>query len=417
MGIFSKRLRKASFKGVSFEVDSATLTFGRRTVTHEYPQRDVPYVEDLGKATRTFSIQAFVIGDDYIARAKRLLKVLEESGPGDLIHPWLGKLKVHAIDTPSVTWNSNLGIATFSISFLEPGELVHPNTEKSWGTIIREEADKLYDDAIESFGLDFDINDLNGVITDIANGSYQDILGCLSDSKFSRVFDLGDNITELINTASSALEKKPTDFANELLNSIGIANTKTKIQNWSDALSSINDLFKDNRLFNNTNKLKNTSPYISNRELTTIKASAALEVLVRDISLANLAGASTLVATDLDSENSSSSFDNTKDVAKLLDLRNSTLESIEKEMLLLGYDEHIKYGRLETIYSAIYTDLTTRAINASRIISYSLNESVPACVLAYDLYEDATRDVEIVKRNDIANAMFLPLETLKISNS
>lgn len=86
-------------------------------------------------------------------------------------------------------------------------------------------------------------------------------------------------------------------------------------------------------------------------------------------------------------------------------------------MLLLGYDQHIKYDRLEIIYSAIYTDLTTRAINASRIISYSLNESVPACVLAYDLHEDATRDVEIVKRNDIANAMFLPLETLKISNS
>ena len=46
-----KTLREASYEGIRFDVDSATLSFGRRTVTHEFPQRDTSYVEELGKAT------------------------------------------------------------------------------------------------------------------------------------------------------------------------------------------------------------------------------------------------------------------------------------------------------------------------------------------------------------------------------
>ena len=45
-------LRPASFRGVSFQVDVASLSAGRRVQVHEYPQRDQPWVEDLGRATR-----------------------------------------------------------------------------------------------------------------------------------------------------------------------------------------------------------------------------------------------------------------------------------------------------------------------------------------------------------------------------
>ena len=52
MSVLTEQLQKASFRGVPFEVTSASLTAGRRTVVHEYPQRDKPYVEDLGRASR-----------------------------------------------------------------------------------------------------------------------------------------------------------------------------------------------------------------------------------------------------------------------------------------------------------------------------------------------------------------------------
>ena len=48
-------LRKASFNNVSFEVSAGSVSVGRRIVTHEFPQRDTPYSEDLGRAYRQFT--------------------------------------------------------------------------------------------------------------------------------------------------------------------------------------------------------------------------------------------------------------------------------------------------------------------------------------------------------------------------
>ncbi len=74
------QLRLASFRGTAFQVNDADLGAGRRMQVHEYPQRDMPWVEDLGRATREISIEGFLIGTYYIAQANRLLAALEASG-------------------------------------------------------------------------------------------------------------------------------------------------------------------------------------------------------------------------------------------------------------------------------------------------------------------------------------------------
>lgn len=45
------RLQDASFRGVPFKVEEESAGTGRRVETHEYPNRDKPYTEDLGKIT------------------------------------------------------------------------------------------------------------------------------------------------------------------------------------------------------------------------------------------------------------------------------------------------------------------------------------------------------------------------------
>ena len=69
-------LRTASFNGVPFEVNAGSIVVGRRVVTHEFPQRDTPYSEDLGRAYRQFSLTGFVTGADYIEKARRLQNAL-----------------------------------------------------------------------------------------------------------------------------------------------------------------------------------------------------------------------------------------------------------------------------------------------------------------------------------------------------
>lgn len=117
---FFKALRPASYRGVSFGVFSADDTRGRSTVTHEFPQRDKVYVEDLGRAPRAIDITAFVVGPDYALRRDDLLAALEKPGPATLVHPWLGSFLV-SLSAPAVVSHSaeNGGMATFQPKFVE----------------------------------------------------------------------------------------------------------------------------------------------------------------------------------------------------------------------------------------------------------------------------------------------------------
>ena len=55
-----KELRPGSFERhqVSY-ISNVALTVGRRTQVFEYPQRDLPFVEDLGRKARTIASAAF----------------------------------------------------------------------------------------------------------------------------------------------------------------------------------------------------------------------------------------------------------------------------------------------------------------------------------------------------------------------
>ena len=67
------RYLTASFRGVEFKVQKHDATFGRRQVVYEYPQRDTPSTEDLGRRARELSLDAYVIGEDYHLQRDRLI--------------------------------------------------------------------------------------------------------------------------------------------------------------------------------------------------------------------------------------------------------------------------------------------------------------------------------------------------------
>lgn len=115
-----RRLIGASFRGVPFFVEAADRTGGRRTVTHEFPLRDNPYIEDLGRKARVFTVEGYLIGDDYLVHRDALIEALEEvSGPGELIHPYHGvRRAVCSLLTVREAISSG-GMARVSIEFIE----------------------------------------------------------------------------------------------------------------------------------------------------------------------------------------------------------------------------------------------------------------------------------------------------------
>jgi prophage DNA circulation protein len=94
MSFLERVLRPASLRGVGFWVTAAEDEPVRRWVTHEFPGRDDPWHEDLGRGVQLITVEGLLIGDDVVRQARRLREAAAAAGTARLIHPWHGELDV-----------------------------------------------------------------------------------------------------------------------------------------------------------------------------------------------------------------------------------------------------------------------------------------------------------------------------------
>lgn len=149
---FQSSLLPASFRGAPFGVLDNRIAVGRRGEVHEYPFRDTPYTEDLGRRARRVQFTAFLIGDDVAAKAQRLLAALQEKGPGQLVHPLFGARSMQ-VDQPcemTERWDKGRYVE-FQLSFVEPGEPLYPTD----GADTQADVKRAADDAGTAIGGDF----------------------------------------------------------------------------------------------------------------------------------------------------------------------------------------------------------------------------------------------------------------------
>jgi prophage DNA circulation protein len=96
--VWRDNLVPASFRGAVFHVETSARASGRRTVVHEYPKRNVPYAEDMGRSAVRYQITGYLILRDMGIRGNLLSQIgdminaLETDGPGVFIHPTLGEM-------------------------------------------------------------------------------------------------------------------------------------------------------------------------------------------------------------------------------------------------------------------------------------------------------------------------------------
>lgn len=114
-------LRRGAFRGVRFHTEERQLATGRRYHNHEYPKRDENFPEDMGRKTRAFSVDAYVIGDDYMARRDQLIAVCERAGPGALVDHWGRSQQVVCEDCEVVETSREGRFARLRLRFLHAG--------------------------------------------------------------------------------------------------------------------------------------------------------------------------------------------------------------------------------------------------------------------------------------------------------
>lgn len=414
MSLFSSKLRKASYNGVSFEVTASTIKFGRRTVTHEYPQRDEPYTEDLGRSARTFDITGFIVGETYIAQTKRLLKALETSSAnneaGRLVHPWMGTLSVYLSSQPKIDWNLEKGITNITLSFVEAGNLNNPSIAESWGNKLRTAADSFIDDSLSAFSLTMDdIENYTQFIDEIANGSFQDILGSLQDSNLAKIFDLGDSLANLANTAAQALSLGAKDLGKDIASALGIGAYINSVRNWRGSAKALIDAVKDPVFTHHATTASRTILEQANSTITTY---------TRQLMLANLAGSVSMIGTTLDlyDDEVDEELGIRSDI-EVRELRDETLNLLIREQQSLGTDEHALFNDLDDLIISVYHYLSETVLQDNQLIEFTPKTSAPILTLAYDKYADALRADEITRRNGIINPLFTPVKALKLSQN
>lgn len=410
-----KTLRKASYEGIQFDVDSATLSFGRRTVTHEFPQRDTSYVEDLGKATRQFSIQGFIVGDDFIDRSKRLIDKVESqvgtdrrANHGKLVHPWLGSLEVTPIDNPSITYDRAKRFCTFTLTFLEAG---NESTKKttSWANKLLSKADALY---AKIFG-DWTPDKIAGIVDDVTR-QINSCAAVLSNCQFAQMFNLGNDILEMGHDIATSLYNKKEQARSSLLGALGLSQYAQSTTDWKLASIKCTDaitlpVLKPVNVASSTG----TSKKLSDKERIN-EAVDEIKKNFRLVLIANAMGAISMIGEDNDVDTDSNSKKTLSD-EQILKIRNNLLDAIDAEMLIQGTDDNQDYLDLVDSYVAVYKYLTEMLNGDSGIETVTLKQSEPSFVLAYDKYGDSTRADEIAERNDVINPLFMPVGNFTVS--
>lgn len=416
MSVLSEQLQPASFRGVPFEVEASGITVGRRTVVHEYPQRDRPYVEDLGRATRNITLQCFVVGSDYLEQAQALMHELEEPGPGTLIHPWLGEMEVTITSVSELQFDQGLGVASVTITATEAGDLEFPAVTADEDTEALEAADAVEKSAVDKFCEDFDLSTINDWVDSALEGSLLDALNFVSAGDLGKLFDYAEGVANLADKSMALLSTDPKIFATRLAGALGLSRWATTVSAWRGVAKSLKNLCKHDKLKARTKAYaERKGEPMSDVTRQVMKSQAAIETLVRQLLIAQMVGVSTLVATSKDVSSPDGEEDTrttTRSYDEIVELRDELCQVLDDELLMEESDE--MYQTLDEARTAIFDVLTHKADALQHVVIVKPDDVFPAVVLAYDYHDDADRDLEIARRNGVEHEGFCPASELRV---
>lgn len=219
MSILSQT-QAASFKNAVFLLRDDRTEGGRKTVTHEFPNRDTREVEDLGQMQKSFSITGIIHDGNgtYFTDRDALLEALESPGSGILVHPFFGSIQVSLINYVLTQSFTDLNRAVFAMTFEVRQEPVGFTLSDAPGTKAAASVNSgtaiqkiLIDNITNNFkiGKFFSLNftDAESVITELLN-VFADNLNVLNTAPdqlndFNLTLnDFRDNLRSSINTPS-----------------------------------------------------------------------------------------------------------------------------------------------------------------------------------------------------------------------
>lgn len=380
------RYRQAKFRGINFFVPTADNSGGRRAAIFEFPNQDTPYVEDMGRKVRRFSIEAIVVDDDYIIRRDQLIRALEKRGVGKLVHPYIGTLDVICLD---YTYNENSRdgrIATFSLQFIEAGDQTVPNT------II----DTTGDVALKKANL-----------LDAAKAWYVKAFEALQKLNRSVKTQM-NNLTEMANKSADTMTAAKKTVAGASAFRRDIENLKNKLETLVYDAADLAGEFSDLITFG-TNE-NDDEPATSSNAGDQLEEMKDLFV-VPPVDIINADDPSFLFSTFFEINSITNALGLMSimpfaSVEESEEARKIVFEALDEKMLETDDDD--LYVAMDEMKTAVMRDLSVRAADLPRLGQYTPNMSLPAIVISHLLYGTIDEEQDLIDRNKIAHPNFVP---------
>ncbi|MBO3274124.1 DNA circularization protein [Pseudomonas schmalbachii] len=386
--------RKASFRGAAFYVSTADADYGRRLITHEHAQRDIPYTEDNGRKARRFTVDGYLLGPDYHLARDALIDACEGVGAATLVHPYRGELTVSCDGLRVSESEGELAYCRISMTFIEAGEASFPRSMVDSVNAVSGAAIDLETASLGAFVEQFLTEGFPGFVLQSAVAVVHTITGFLSSPGFTLLGSIlaisrYNAKVKAISSTAGVLARNP--------------------QNLGGALQ---DVFREIRLAFGSNAGPVLSAAVQefqkpwtgpvdtpSRQQEKINYDA-LQDLVRLDSLSEAA----IVAVEKDFD----SLDEARDTRNELDA------AIDAEQERTTSDE--VYTALGDLHAEVATGIPQPDQQLPQLVVYAPNITQPSLKVAQTLYADASRADEIATRNRIRHPGFLvgrePLEVL-----
>lgn len=382
------RLIPGSFRGVPFFMVDHSEAGGRRTVQHEFVDRDTPFSEDLGRKAKSFSVNIRLIGEDVFQQAEAITNALNQRGAGELRHPYLGVLNVN-VASYSRSENTDEGrIVLFSITFLEAGTNQYPSIEEDRAQTLLNFSENALSSAAETFEENFSVLQQPGFVVEEAVALVNSAADAFENAT-SFISETSETLTDLafsvrnLKADALTLVQQPGELASRLLDSITLlSSVATNADDASSAFSSMYEFSGSDDVIPDVDSDARTQQAQNRNQFNEY---------VRNMAIIR----STEEAVDrnfFSVQDAQTEQENLKDLIER-QAENSANINFFQDMQDLG--------------ASLVKNVPNVDNELPNLVSFEVRQTTNTLVLAYQLFEDADKEQEIIDRNDIQNPSFV----------
>lgn len=380
---WQQRLQPASFRGVSFHIDTASGQGGRRVAVHQYLNQSQHWAEDMGQTAATERLQMFVIGADYDLQREKLFAALNSPGAGKLIHPYLGSMYIQVKDFSWTISTRKGGYCQIDLNYVRAGKRQYPVAKLTSKHQLEQSCDSGKAAIMKDFEAVFKLQRQAQFVQDAATRQL-------------------NRLTTAVRTAGEQVQAVVQAAGNTVQTAAEFAQTPAHILKALDdqldqafrTTSNIDDLFSQYQQFSSGL----TAVTAVNKTDTPSRQQLAVNQNVLNQSTMAL----TCIRMARNISQLSAPFSTYSQAIAVRDVLLSQLDTVIEQ------SSDAAYGPLSELQTALIRHIETVAPGLQQIRSIELQQAEPALVTAHRLYGDIRRTADLISRNNISHPGFMP---------